>query len=304
LLLTSSSHLVCARNARHTRPREPHACGRLAMPAGAGRAPQCRRNEALQRSFHRSTRCHGLRGINNNYVSDGTGRDWLIFGDPGFDGGRLTPRGADTSLPPQGDREQIIVPFKFPVGDGRRPVPNVPRGKDGSSLKPLPSTIRRWERSYSAPTALEATSGFTEKPDNPRETVPLKRYLTLDEQAKLDTQFKPNLAAHPLVCPTFPVEKYRFYSDLAVYHAHLPVKENDLPKPGPDQSTYTRSVTQKLKNPIISKHHYFSQAFVRNSPHFQTTSPHDGLAKPRRAFSSMQGRMTASLAEVPSLSKT
>lgn len=236
-------------------------------------------------SLHNNTRLHGLRLIDNNYVSDGTGRDWNIFGDPGYHGGRRTPLGPDRNLAPVGDRPSNIGPIARPPGDGRRPKPLVARGKDGAPLMPLPSTVRRWQRVASMPCVVdkEARSGEPAL-ENPNDK-PIMHYLSQDEQGKLDTMFKPNMAARPFHMGTFPVEKYRYFGEGNITKVPSPRRgEHD----GPDLSTYTMGNIQnrqRLDGPVISSHHYFSEDSLRQSLQTAHESPKESLAAARRRTS-------------------
>lgn len=255
------------------------------------------RIDVANNSYHRSTCLHGLRLINNNYTSNGTGRDWCIFGDPGYDGGRRTPPAPSASLPPTGDRPPNLKPKRKDLGDGRKPVASVPRCKDGSSKRPLPAVVQRWQRQASAPSALDAQARCGGRPTEPKEDLPLAHFLTAAEQEKLDSQFKPNLASYPFHKETFPVDKHQYYSERPIVEAKIP--HTQIKKLGPTLSTYTSGVVQQLDAPVIHKHAFFSEGSVRDSPHFQTTSPFDGLAKPRKAFGTQVGSLTASLAALP-----
>eukprot|EP00928_Gymnodinium_smaydae_P029061 TRINITY_DN21990_c0_g1_i3.p1 TRINITY_DN21990_c0_g1~~TRINITY_DN21990_c0_g1_i3.p1 ORF type:complete len:304 (+),score=32.61 TRINITY_DN21990_c0_g1_i3:101-913(+) len=263
------------------------------MPA-ATRKMHCTRKAVASVSHHRSNGLVGLRLIDNNYVSNGTGRDWVIFGDPGYEGGRRTPVGLSSGLPPQGDRDPLVGPPRKPKGDGRRPIPAVPRGKDGSALKPLPSVVQRWQRVASAPSALDAMARTGDRSAEPRDALPLATYLSADEQAKLDSQFKPNMACHPFSMPTFPVEKYNFFSHQPVLEAKRPKIEMKL---GPHRSTYSEAVVQKLENPVIASHHFFAEDTLRDSAHFVRRDTAEPLSKTRRRAATLTAMELASVGE-------
>eukprot|EP00929_Paragymnodinium_shiwhaense_P109861 TRINITY_DN76428_c0_g1_i1.p1 TRINITY_DN76428_c0_g1~~TRINITY_DN76428_c0_g1_i1.p1 ORF type:complete len:289 (+),score=68.51 TRINITY_DN76428_c0_g1_i1:97-963(+) len=264
------------------------------------------RTEILSRIRHPGDGMAGLRLMNNNHMSNGTGRDWMLFGDPGFHSGRKTPPPPDPSLPPRGDRPHIPGPLKINWGDGRRPLPNVPRAKDGSSIKPVPAVIRRWEKQASAPCFLDGMGFVAAEPPEGKAIV---HYLTADEQKKLDSQFKPNMASYPFQKETFPVQKYRYYSDVNIAEAFEP-KLPILDKPPALCSTYTEGMREGVSKcppghqPTISPYHNFSEDIVRQSPHFQTVTSKDGLSKPRKEWNTLQGRLNPSLAEARAARKS
>jgi len=262
--------------------------------------PRCTRSEIREKSLHPANGFAGLRLINNTVCADGSGRDWCMFGDPSYHGGRRTPQGADQRLPPKGDRPSGLGINKRATSDGRRGVgvPVVPRHQDGSAKKPLPGIVARWQRVNSSPCILDAVARCAARPGEGKDVLPMAHYLTADEQAKLDAQFKPNMATHRFSTPTFPVDKHHYFGQQEVKEAKRPDGAGVKIKLGPPQTTYTAGLCDSgltLENSIYSKHHYFSEPTIQQSCHFQTTSPHDGLAKPRKQFHGPVGSLTASL---------
>eukprot|EP00927_Polykrikos_kofoidii_P011150 TRINITY_DN14703_c0_g1_i1.p1 TRINITY_DN14703_c0_g1~~TRINITY_DN14703_c0_g1_i1.p1 ORF type:complete len:198 (+),score=26.76 TRINITY_DN14703_c0_g1_i1:49-642(+) len=183
------------------------------------------------------------------------------------------------------------------VRDGRRPLPNVPRAKDGTPIKPPPCVINRWQRTTSASSLLDAQARTGDKPQDPKNQLPIAHYLSASDQEKLDAQYKPNLACRPFSTNTFPVNKYQYFSEMPVGEAKRPA-DGPPSKMDPNRTTYTASNIHKLEEPVLGKYHFFSEEQIRSSPNFQTITAADGLAKPRRAFGGA-GKMTASLAALP-----
>lgn len=257
------------------------------------------------RISHRGNGMAGLRKINNNNCANGTGRDWALFGDPGYDGGRLDLPPPDMSMPPRGDRTAghigapKIKDKDGRVGDGRRPLPSVRRAKDGSSIKPVPAVIKRWEKTASAPCFLDGLIPPQKAPE-PKELKSKMHFLTATEQQKLDSQFKPNMASYPFTKETFPVEKYRYHSDVKLAEAMMP-QLPILKKVPPVATTYADGMREGVSKcppghiPTISPYHNFSEDIVRQSPNFQTMSAADGLAGPRRVWNTDEGRMNSSM---------
>merc|ERR1719203_765764 len=154
--------------------------------------------------------------MNNNYTADGSGRDWVIFGDPGYHGGRQTPTAPDARMPPQGDRPVLKPRAILGTIDGRRELrgskPEVPGG-------PVPEVLKRWKRANSAPTANDTAAHKRVGSDELRYLLPT---MERDAAARLDSKFKPNLSCHPCTEPPMPVDKYHYFAERRVVEMQRP----------------------------------------------------------------------------------
>jgi len=258
---------------------------------------------------HPSTRLFGLRSIENNYVSDGTGRDWTMFGDPGFREGRRTPVAPDPMIAYQGERRTELsgaLKSRARMLDGRKRQPREDGMRGDGKSKVRPDVMQRWQRAASSPCILD-TLAPRRKSMSQNEPVSDTACQLGDPIGKFGENFKPNLATCEFRCPTFPVDKHHYFSQQAVMHQKLPCNgSRGTPEMGLHQAslrvpagcTPLQDGGAQLHRPIINKYHWFGDQHVGDSPHFQTTDPSDGLAGPRRQLN-CPGSLSRSLAALP-----
>lgn len=243
---------------------------------------QSTRHDLLLNSQHPSSRLHGLRMINNNYVPDPTGRDWMISGDPGYHSGRMTPNLGRDHVPGPPIRQKGI--------DGRRPCPPKSRVRNGA-MHPVPAVLQRWQRSQSMPCAIDklAHRAVGLGQDAVSYTMPA---TSKGEMEKLDTQFKPTMSAHPCRAGTLPVDRYHYFSEMSIVDTRRPQGSSEVE---PAVSSYTHDCRhQRLEEPTLHTHHFFSEPHLQVSPHVQYMQPADGISGPRSTLN--QNKMSSSLA--------
>lgn len=252
---------------------------------------------------HPSRGLHGLRLINNVVTADGSGRDALIFNNPGFAGGRKTPAMKDKSLDMQGGRPPVTPYIRGRgsawslAGDGRRAGFGHSAGTTG---KPTGVTVSRWKRVHSEPTYLDQLGKTT--PAQPVEDTAVRKRPDVDANIYDDDLFKPNNRKHDFKIATFPVEKYNYFSSHECLHRKIPHEDSGRATLGrlEIQGRYGEGgdpVRPKLENPVTDKYLWFSDDHVRRSPNFQSVDGHTGLAA--RATLGGPGLMRASLAALP-----
>lgn len=246
---------------------------------------------------HPSEGLYGLRLIQNNVTSDGSGRDFVIFNNPGFTGGRRTPGMKDKTLGMQGQRPPLTphvrgrgAAWSLP-GDGRK----AGFGKSAATTgKPGAGTVARWKRVASEPTYLDQL-GKT-KPPSPRD-IQLPRKPNVEVSFHEDADFKPQNRKVNLKMETFPVEKYQYFSHPELLDRKAPQEDHGRATLGRLEVEGRFGAKPSVGKPTADKYHWFSDDHVRRSPNFQSEDAHTGLAA--RATLGGPGLMRASLAALP-----
>lgn len=105
----------------------------------------------------------GLRTINNSYVPDGTGRDWVSCGDFGFRGGRLAAPAEDwlrngcRSPAPRVSKKMPRTNPRLSPAVRSRSVPQLSPAAS-SSPKLRPGLLERWRREAAAQDSVDSVS--------------------------------------------------------------------------------------------------------------------------------------------------
>lgn len=250
---------------------------------------------------HPSEELHGLRLINNNVTPDGSGRDYIVFNNPGFAGGRKTPAMRDKSFDMLGQRPPLTP---FARGRGSAPSLTSDLRKSGLGMssaksgKPSPAVVARWKRVASEPTYLDQLGKMKTTPPSPRD-IQLPKKPQVDASIHEDSNFKPNNRKVDLKMETFPVEKYMYFSHPELLHRKAPQEDHGRATLGRLEIQGRFGVQPRIENPTADKYHWFGDDHVRRSPNFQSEDAFTGLAA--RATLGGPGLMRASLAALPKI---
>lgn len=219
----------------------------------------------------------GLRLIHNNVVSSGNGRDWISLGDPGYRNGRLTPR------PKEEERSCVHIPAvktnraKLPLRQAAlmKSTGSLPTfdGSKGASYKLRPEVLKRWEKTAAAKCIVQP--GPRRSPSVP-DFIAKRAPLPGDPDAERElAAYQKSLEAHLFKQPTFPVPKYRTFSQ--------PEPHNGFDGRG---ETF---VEPEVKPPTlppapVEKYRQFSCPMQQYSINFMPEDPEHGLVESRKSF--------------------
>lgn len=219
----------------------------------------------------------GLRLINNNIVSDGSGKDFTIFGCAGYRNGRLTPKPKDEGRlcvyhpPPKINRAK--VPKRMPPHHGSTGSLPTFDGSKGPSISLRPEVQRRWERTHAAGCGIDpGPRRSPSAPEFPAKRRPLPGDPDLERE---EAAFNKAVEDKMFRLPTFPVPKYRTFSQRECYTAtDGRGEEHAEPEESPP----------KLGPAPVEKYLYFSGAAINRSPHFEPERYDHGLSMSKKTF--------------------
>lgn len=216
----------------------------------------------------------GLRSIHNCIIATG-GRDFIMFGDAGYCNGRLTPP------PKDGPRDCTFVPFvrqnraKMPkrmapqlASTGRLPTID---GTEGVPIALRHAVRRRWEKTAAAKTKVQpdVQPGARRSPSAPE-------LLPVDADAERElAEYEQALLAKRFPCETFPVPKYRTFSQREPLTA-LDGRGEKLIEP--------EVKAPKLVAPPVEKYRYYSCPAQQNSCTFDPDHHDHGLAASKKTW--------------------
>lgn len=209
----------------------------------------------------------------------GDGKDWFIFGNPAYRDGRRTPKLKDEGrcclhVPAQ-KINRAKVPRCQPSHNKRSGSLPTFDGSKGASFSLRPSVRERWEKTHAQPIVNEPGPRRTpSQPDFPVKRAPDVSDPNLQHE---EAAYKKALEARLFQKPTFPVPKYRVFSQSQPYVAldglgeH--VEEPLVEKP-------------KLPPPPVERYRTFSCPMFQSSCSFIAEQPHHGIRESKLIYDS------------------
>mmetsp|Transcript_20077 Transcript_20077/g.35721 ORF Transcript_20077/g.35721 Transcript_20077/m.35721 type:complete len:228 (-) Transcript_20077:49-732(-) len=219
---------------------------------------------------------YGLRLINNNAPSDGTGYDFVRFGDSAFCHGKgshgmkvkgSAPREvlrARHALQATQSACQLSLAATNSSSSSRRSV-LPPRGGPG------PTVLKRWHQANGR-TTVNDTLGL--KMEHQEEQLPSPAASLATATARLREPQPPTWEEARLNLPTMPVMKHHYYSDLGVRFATLPAVAPGTVAP--------KELQPDLSENAPPKYLWFSEPMTTLSCHYVEKHPSDGLGVSRQ----------------------
>jgi len=220
-----------------------------------------------------------LRGIHNCTTADGNGKDWFIFGDPGYRNGRLTPKAKDEGrccvhIPAQ-KVNRSKMPRCQPAHHKRSGSLPTFDGSKGASFSLRPAVRERWQRTHVAPIINEPGRRCTPaQPDFPVKRAPDVADPNLQHE---EAAFKKAVEARLFQTSTFPVPKYRCFSQPAPYVVLDGLGEHVEEPP---------VRMPKLPPPPVERYRTFSCPAFQRSCSFIAEQPHHGLRETKLIYDS------------------
>mmetsp|Transcript_159983 Transcript_159983/g.513313 ORF Transcript_159983/g.513313 Transcript_159983/m.513313 type:complete len:229 (-) Transcript_159983:63-749(-) len=223
---------------------------------------------------------YGLRKIINGRPAATDGKEWIIYGDPGFNQGRVAqPEVLHGSLPMEHVRARKFAKAVSAAGMGAR---GAVASSDAVRAK---MTKQKWSKHMAEPTLMDQTCPGVVA----REKSKAKSF---EEAVAASTAKNPGGSRGPywtasselhspaLKLPTFPVAKFFYHGEVlpgshkdAVGHASHQTRE--LPK------DWLPSCPSNL---ATEKYRYYSEPMILDSVNFHHTNAGDGLALGRTTY--------------------
>eukprot|EP00931_Biecheleriopsis_adriatica_P075446 TRINITY_DN49300_c0_g1_i1.p1 TRINITY_DN49300_c0_g1~~TRINITY_DN49300_c0_g1_i1.p1 ORF type:complete len:247 (+),score=44.99 TRINITY_DN49300_c0_g1_i1:91-831(+) len=229
---------------------------------------------------------YGLRLINNTATSNGSGTDWIAFGDPGFRQGKATQqisqRGRAASEVRQ-SRHKTKAEMRAQELAASSSTGSLPSSTWGPSTArrglPGAAVIRRWQRAHGKPLTNDREGLIEVRPLDMPTSPSVAISAATARLNGTETPFVRDALSEEsrFRLPTMPVPKYHIYSESAIRERHIPA-------PGPGDKTPPKTPQPDLSDKVPSKHYYFGDPMIALSNTIQAEHPSHGLSKSKHTW--------------------